>query len=108
MQLIMIPGTLLLGLGWNIYGWALAMLIIGICGGFTYSCSIYYSTSRPPETSPRTGVHEAFIGLGALTGPLAGGCVAGFWNIQSPYLLCMALFLVTLAAQICILYRKLP
>jgi len=108
LQFIALPGSLLLGLSGNIYGFALATFLIGFCGGFTYSASIYYSTSRPPDASNRTGIHEAIIGLGVMGGPLAGGYVAVIWNLQTPYLLCAALFIISIALQTGMLYRHLP
>ncbi|MBN2288858.1 MAG: MFS transporter [Candidatus Glassbacteria bacterium] len=108
MQLIVLPGTLLLGLGASLFSFAAAMFLIGLCAGFTYTASIYYSTSRPPGTGTRTGVHEAFIGMGIMGGPLAGGFVAATWNLQSPYLMCALLLVVSVALQSAILYRRLP
>ena len=106
LQLTVLPGTLLLGLCGNLYGFALATFLIGCCAGFTYTASIYYSTSRPPEAGTRTGVHESFIGFGLMSGPLVGGYVAAIWNLQSPYLLCALLFLISIAMQSGILYRS--
>ena len=107
-QVIVLPGTLLLGLGGSIYGYALAMFLIGLCAGFTYTASIYYSTSRPPEEGTRTGIHEAFIGLGIMSGPLLGGYTAAIWDLQAPYLLCALLFLISISLQSGMLYLRLP
>ena len=104
-QLLALPGAGLLALSSNVFAYAAGMLLIGISCGFTYTSSIYYSTSRPPDSSTRTGYHEAFIGLGILLGPLSGGVVSDHWNLHSPYILCALLALVALALQTWLLYR---
>ena len=104
-QLLALPGTALLAFSSNVAGYAAGMFLIGLCAGFTYISSIYYSTSRPPESTTRTGFHEAFIGLGVLLGPLAGGFVSDVWNLHSPYILCSVLVIAVLAAQAWLLYR---
>ena len=107
-QLIALPGTALLAFSSSVAAYAAGMLMIGLCAGFTYTSSIYYSTSRPPESATRTGVHEAFIGLGILLGPLTGGFVSGAWNdLHSPYILCSVLVLGAFAVQAFLLYRPL-
>ncbi len=104
-QLISLPGTALLVLGGNTLLYGLGMLLIGVASGFTYTSSIYYSVSRPPEERSRTGAHEAMIGLGILLGPLAGGWVAGRWDLHAPYLLCLLLTVALLAGQVWLLYH---
>ncbi len=98
-QLLAVPGAALLVWTSHPAGYACGMLLIGLSAGFTYASSIYYSTSRPPGSSTRNGLHEAIIGLGVLVGPLAGGMVADTWNLHSPYLLALAVIAVALAAQ---------
>jgi len=104
-QLLVLPGTALLAFSSNVAAYAVGMFLIGLCSGFTYASSIYYSTSRPPESATRTGFHEAFIGLGVLLGPLAGGFVSGVWNLHSPYILCSVLVIAVLATQAWLLYQ---
>ncbi|MBW7996417.1 MAG: MFS transporter [Candidatus Glassbacteria bacterium] len=105
-QLLALPGAGLLAFSNSVAGYAAGMLLIGITAGFTYSSSIYYSTSRPPESANRTGIHEAFIGMGILFGPLAGGLVADIWNLHSPYVLALLLIAVSLALQAWLLLRS--
>ena len=106
-QLLALPGTALLAFTSNVAAYAAGMLLIGLCAGFTYTSSIYYSTSRPPESATRTGIHEAFIGLGVLFGPLAGGFVSGLWDLHSPYILCAVLVVSVFAAQAWLLYQPI-
>lgn len=106
-QLLAVPGAALLVWTSHPAGYAAGMLLIGLSAGFTYSSSIYYSTSRPPGSTSRTGFHEAVIGLGILIGPLAGGLVAEIWNLHSPYLLALALIALSLAIQSWLLFRPL-
>ncbi len=104
-QLLAVPGAALLVWTSHPALYAAGMLLIGLSAGFTYSSSIYYSTSRPPDSKTRTGFHEAVIGLGILTGPLAGGVVAELWNLHSPYLLALVLIALSLALQSWLLLR---
>ena len=84
-QLGLIPGVLFIALTSNVLAYAVGMLLIGLSGGFAYTASIYYSISRPPDTGNRTGLHEAIIGLGVLSGPLVGGIGAYFLGLHAPY-----------------------
>lgn len=104
-QMIALPGTLLLALTGNVWLYGVAMLMIGVSGGFTYTSSIYYSTSCPPGSSNRTGAHEAMIGLGVLAGPLACGYAADAWGLHAPYHLCTLVVGAALLWQVRILYR---
>jgi MFS family permease len=106
-QLLAVPGAALLIWTSHPAGYAAGMLLIGLSAGFTYTSSIYYSTSRPPGSSTHTGFHEAMIGMGILTGPLAGGLVADTWNLHSPYALALLLIVVALAVQGWLLLRPL-
>ncbi|HLA40123.1 MAG TPA: MFS transporter [Candidatus Glassbacteria bacterium] len=104
-QLLALPGTGLLAFTSSVFTYAAGMLLVGICAGFTYTSSIYYSASRPPDSSTRTGFHEAFIGLGILIGPLTGGFVAGKWGLHAPYTLGILLAVSVLLLQSWLLYR---
>jgi len=105
LQLLALPGAGLLAFTGGVPAYAAGMLLTGICAGFTYASSIYYSTSRPPDAATRTGLHEAFIGLGVLFGPLAGGFVAGKWGLHAPYTLGTLLAVASLLVQGWLLYR---
>jgi len=106
-QFLTLPGAGLLALTSNSFCYAAGMFLIGSSYGFTYSASIYYSTSRPPEFKTRTGIHEAFIGLGILFGPLIGGFVSLLWNLHAPYFFGLLLLVATIGIQAMILYRPL-
>jgi len=56
-----------------------ALAINGIAFGLTYYTSIYYSLDYGENKGEHGGLHEAILGVGILTGPLAGaiGSVAG-------------------------------
>ncbi len=106
-QIVTLPGTLLLALTGNVVLYGVAMALIGVSGGFSYTASIYYSTSCPPGSSNRTGVHESMIGLGSLAGPLVCGYVAGAWDLHAPYLACALVILAVIGVQAWMLYRPL-
>jgi hypothetical protein len=51
---------------------AAACLLLGFSLGLSYYMSIYYSLDASDHKGEQGGLHEALIGLGILTGPLAG------------------------------------
>ncbi len=104
-QIVTLPGTLLLAVTGNVFLYGAAMVLIGVSGGFSYTASIYYSTSCPPGSANRTGIHESMIGLASLAGPLICGYVASAWNLHAPYIACTAVVLAAILLQAWLLYR---
>ena len=82
-------------------GWlfAAAFLLTGFCGGMTYFSSLFYSLYRQKGKGRKSGVHEAFLGLGVALGPLGGGLIAIGGHLRAPYLLNIGVFLLAIIAQ---------
>ena len=104
-QLGLIPGVLFIALTSNVLAYAAGMLLIGLSGGFAYTASIYYSVSRPPNTGNRTGLHEAIIGMGVLSGPLVGGIGAYALGLHAPYWISALMAAAMILLQIILLTR---
>ncbi len=84
----------------NIPLWGMAFAAIGVCTGFTYFCSIYYSLHGHIDKGNKSGFHEAILGSGAALGPFLGGFAAKFINVKSPYLLCAVFILLSIIGEI--------
>jgi MFS family permease len=74
--------------------------------GMTYFASIFYSVETPGQRGRYAGVHEALLGVGALSLPFLGGWVAeGTDRLQAPYLFAAAAGMVSLGIQAGLLGR---
>jgi MFS family permease len=75
-------------------------LLFGVGLGICYCSSIYYSLLTHEQRGRNAGVHEALIGLGAMTVPLAGGLAARLvGSAWMPYLVAAAAVGVSLVFQ---------
>jgi len=82
-----------------------AMLCLGFCSGMTYFSSIFYSLYGFIDKGRKSGIHESFIGMGGLLGPLAGGIAAHNFGIRAPYVTAALLLTAAIAVEIFI-YRR--
>ncbi|MFW5867654.1 MAG: MFS transporter [Armatimonadota bacterium] len=84
------------GLAWfarSPWVFGLAFAIAGMGAGVTYVSSLYYSLEgQSVSRGTRAGIHEAVLGSGVFLGPLAGGFVAEYFGLRSPYLLSVLVF----------------
>jgi predicted MFS family arabinose efflux permease len=74
---------------------ALAFPLLGVALGLSYYSSIYYSLCGHKHTGRRTSIHEFMVGTGFFLGPAAGGILAQYAGIRSPFLLCTMLLAAT-------------
>lgn len=82
-----------------------AMLCLGLSIGMTYFSSIFYSLYGFIDKGKKSGIHESFIGLGGLFGPLVGGIAAHTFGVRAPYVTAAVLLAVAIIVE-SILYRK--
>jgi MFS family permease len=70
--------------------WLLAagLCFTGMCGGVSYTASLFYSTHGRTDAGKKTGIHEGLLAIGALLGPLLGGALGARWSPAAPFLLC--------------------
>ncbi len=77
-----------------------AFALVGLNAGFSYWASIYYAMAATSGRAAKGGWHEAFIGVGAASGPLLGGWLAvQTGNLRAPFALMSVLVLATIVAQ---------
>ena len=68
----------------------------GMGAGVTYFASLYYSLQgHVGSRGARSGIHEAVLGSGVFFGPLAGGAVANYVDLHTPFLLAAGVFALT-------------
>jgi hypothetical protein len=79
---------------------AIAAPVFGAGLGICYYSSIYYSLLARSARGRSAGVHEALIGLGGMTVPLAGGILArAFGAAWLPYGVAAAAVAISLVLQ---------
>lgn len=105
-QLLAAVGTLLIFLFNEQTLFALAFIMIGICSSVTYYSSLYYTVYLHEKKGRVTGMHESIVGSGALLGPILGGIAAHYASLRAPYLLCFAVLLMAIAAELNLIMRR--
>lgn len=106
-QFLEIFGLLLIIPVDNFFLMFIAFILVGAGTGITYFASLYYSLKIDPKTAgTKSGLHEFFLGAGALAGPLAGGIIAKYFNIRSPYFLASALIILAIIVEISLIGQK--
>lgn len=77
-----------------------AFLVQGIGLGIAYTGALYYGLQTRTKMGRNTGIHESLVAAGNITGSFAGGAIAQFVSLRSPYVvfagLCLAAMLVSL------------
>ena len=53
----------------------------------------------------KSGFHESFLGLGVALGPITGGLAVSEFGLRAPYILAIAVFVVSIVFQIWILKK---
>ncbi|MFV2069585.1 MAG: MFS transporter [Pirellulales bacterium] len=85
---------------------ATGALLYGVGGGVTYFSSIYYSLHAHTERGTQSGLHEAVMGGGFISGMLITATF--MWYSQShrtPYWICIGIVLAGITAQIVVVAR---
>ena len=67
---------------------ALSFALSGVLVGTTYSMGLFHSLYGGVQRGAKSGLNEAIVSSGFLMGPFAGGLVAKFFDLRTPYLLC--------------------
>ena len=98
-QLLAAAGILLLFLSSEQTLFAFAFITIGLCSSITYYSSLYYAVHLLKKKGKGAGMHESILGSGALLGPILGGIAAYYGGLRAPYLLCLAVLFIVIAAE---------
>ncbi len=77
----------------------LVFALIGIATGIAYYRSLYASLAGEGSRGLKSGIHEATLVAGILTGSVGGGVLAHFWDIRAPYIPIAGLALLVLIIQ---------
>ena len=83
-----------------------AFFLLGANLATGYSASIFCSLHRQAKKGQMSGLHEAILGMGFLTGPILGGLVAKYFGLRAPYLLCGVVILAAIALEILSMKHK--
>jgi hypothetical protein len=92
---------------WPSYWVCFSMLcLLGIYAGFVYYCAVYYA-SNSGRRSFNTGVNEALVGFGSITGIVLGDVwMRHSGSPANMYLVCGAGVAASVAAQMGIVFWK--
>ncbi len=77
-----------------------AFLALGLCAGFCYFSSLYYSLHRQEEKGRTSGFHESILAAAISVGPLIGGTLARSHGLRAPYVVCFIVFAVGIAGEV--------
>lgn len=99
-QTFAIMALLLLTISSKAAYFMIAMVFLGLSCGMTYFSSIFYSLYGFIDKGKKSGIHEAFIGTGALFGPLIGGFAAYRFGIRAPYVAAVLLLAATITFEV--------
>lgn len=106
-QLLAGAGLLLVAISSQQTLFALALIVIGVSSSVTYYSSIYYVAQLIKKKGRGTGIHESIVGSGALLGPILGGIATQYVGLRTPYLLCLGVLFVGVAAELNLTKRML-
>lgn len=96
-----------IGWGNSLWVFAPAFAVIGVVAGYSYQASIYFTLQEMTEKGKGSGVHEAFLAGGLLTGPLLAGWVGNVFGMRAPYFFCAATLLALIALQVVVvIFRR--
>lgn len=84
----------------------MALTLIGFSASVTYYSSLLYAVRLSQQKGRGTGFHESILSIGALVGPILGGVGAHFFNLRTPYLICLFFLLVAVAFELVLLRKK--
>jgi MFS family permease len=99
-QILAAGGLLLIFFSSGEFLFGPALILIGLCNSVTYYSSLYYAVHLIQRKGRGTGIHESVVGSGALLGPILGGIAAQYAGLRAPYLLCLVLLSVAVAAEL--------
>jgi len=83
-----------------------AFAVMGVVSGYSYQASIYFTLQEMTEKGKGSGLHEAFLAGGLLTGPLLAGWAGNAFGLRAPYFFCAAALLVIIAVQVVVVILK--
>lgn len=72
----------------------LAFGLFGFSAGMAYFSSMFYGQDGASDKGKKSGLHEMFLSLGALVGPLLGGVVAEFTGLRGAFFSAAAVIVI--------------
>lgn len=82
------------------------IVFLGLSSGMTYFSSIYYSLYSKENRGKKSGIHEAFLGMGGLFGPIFSGVLAHFCGLRAPYPALAIIILAVVCLEVWIIRRR--
>jgi len=94
--------AVVIGLSSNMGLFLAAFAVIGVVAGYSYQASIFFTLQEMTEKGKGSGLHEAFLAGGLLTGPLLAGWAGNAFGVRAPYFVSAAALFVVVAAQVAV------
>lgn len=83
------------------YWWlAVVFVSVGLATGAAYYRSLYMSLEGEGSRGLNSGLHEAILFVGILSGSVGGGAIAHVWHLRAPYVPIAGFALLILIVQI--------
>lgn len=95
-----------IGVGNGMGVFLLAFALIGVVSGYSYQASIFFTLQEMTEKGKGSGLHEAFLAGGLLTGPLLAGWAGNAFGLRAPYFFCATALLVVVALQVVVVILR--
>ncbi|NCO36139.1 MAG: MFS transporter [Armatimonadetes bacterium] len=105
MQCVTLLGLLVVVFGDQPAVLGVAMALIGLGRGMTYTCSLFYGLEATRGGGASTGFHEFLIGFGFVSGPFLSGLAAEHFGLRAPFILCFIVLVAGMAIQVAIWKR---
>lgn len=99
-QLVGVGAAAMVGVVSGTWWFFVAFALMGAVTGYSYQASIFFTLDEMSEKGKGTGLHEAFLAAGMLSGPLLAGWVGNLFGLRAPYFFCAAALACSVAAQV--------
>ncbi len=73
---------------------ALGFVGLGLASGMTYASSLVYCLDSGGATGGKSGLFEAILMTGFMSGSFIGGAIAQSFDLRAPYLICFLLMIL--------------
>jgi len=105
-QLLGVLAAATVGIAGQVWLFLAAFVVMGAVGGYSYQASIFFTLQEMTEKGKGSGLHEAFLALGMLTGPLLAGGAGNLVGLRAPYFVCATALLMVILAQVAVVILR--
>ena len=101
-QLVCVGAAASVGIASGTWWFFVAFVMMGAVTGYSYQASIFFTMDEMAEKGKGTGLHEAVLAAGMLSGPLLGGWAGNAFGLRAPYFFCAAVLACGVVVQVAV------